>query len=98
MVFPGAFGDPLDPNTLSHNFQKLTRKAGLGHVRLHDLRHFHATLLLQTGTHLKVVQERLGHASIAITADTCSHVAPVLQRASADSFAEAMDGARLSVP
>ena len=55
-------------------------------VRLHDLRYFHATLLLQAGTHLKVVQERLGHSSIAITADTYSHVAPGLQREAADAF------------
>ncbi len=96
LVFPGPFGDPLDPATLTRNFEKLVRKAGLSLVRLHDLRHFHATLLLQAGTHLKVVQERLGHASIAITADTYSHVAPGLQRAAADAFAEAMDRAQMA--
>ena len=89
LVFPGPFGGALEPATLSRNFEKLARKAGLHHVRLHDLRHFHATLLLQAGTHLKVVQERLGHASIAITADTYSHVAPVLQKAAADASAKA---------
>ena len=91
LVFPGPFGDPLDPATLTRNFEKLVRAAGLRHVRLHDLRHFHATVLLQAGIHLKVVQERLGHASIAITADTYSHVAPGLQRAAVHSFAEVMD-------
>ena len=93
LVFPGPFGDPLDPATLTRNFERLAQECGLSHVRLHDLRHFHATVLLQAGTHLKVVQERLGHASIAITADTYSHVAPGLQRSAAESFAEAMDGA-----
>ena len=68
-------------------------RRGLPHVRLHDLRHFHATPRLQSGTHLKVVQERLGHASIAITADTYSHVAPGLQRAAADAFSDAMNPA-----
>ena len=66
--------------------------AGLDGIRLHDLRHFHATVLLSTGTHLKVVQERLGHASIAITADTYSHVALGIQKAAVDAFAQAMDG------
>ena len=91
LVFPGPFGSPLDPNALTRAFTKLSRKVGLRRVRLHDLRHFHATLLLEAGTHLKVVQERLGHSSIAITADIYSHVAPVLQREAADKFAEAMD-------
>ena len=91
LVFPGQFGKPLDPATLTRNFQKLTRKAEIGNVRLHDLRHFHATTLLRSGIHLKVVQERLGHASIAITADTYSHVAPSLQQAAASAFADVMD-------
>ena len=91
LVFPGPFGKPLDPATLTRNFEKLAKKAGIEHVRLHDLRHFHATTLLRAGTHLKVVQERLGHASIAITADTYSHVAPDLQRQAANAFADSMD-------
>ena len=93
LVFPGPFGKPLDPATLTRNFEKLAKKAGIEHVRLHDLRHFHATTLLRTGTHLKIVQERLGHASIAITADTYSHVAPGLQRQAAAAFADLMDSA-----
>ena len=58
---------------------------------MHDLRHFHATLLLQRGTHPKIVQERLGHSSIAITLDTYSHVVPGLQEKAALAFAEAME-------
>ena len=90
LVFPGPMGKPLDPATLTRNFEKLARRAGKRHVRLHDLRHFHASLLLKAGVHLKVVQERLGHSSIAITADTYSHVAPSLQREAADVFARDM--------
>ena len=90
LVFPGPMGKPLDPATLTRNFEKLARRAGKSHVRLHDLRHFHASLLLKAGVHLKVVQERLGHSSIAITADTYSHVAPSLQREAADVFARDM--------
>ena len=90
LVFPGPMGKPLDPATLTRNFEKLVRRAGKSHIRLHDLRHFHASLLLKAGVHLKVVQERLGHSSIAITADTYSHVAPSLQREAADVFARDM--------
>lgn len=49
------------------------------HVRFHDLRHSHATWLLKSGVHPKVVQERLGHATIGITLDTYSHVLPSMQ-------------------
>ena len=75
---------------MTRNFKKLVRRVGKSHIRLHDLRHFHASLLLKAGVHLKVVQERLGHSSIAITADTYSHVAPSLQREAADVFATDM--------
>ena len=90
LVFPGPMGKALDPATLTRNFKKLVRRVGKSHIRLHDLRHFHASLLLKAGVHLKVVQERLGHSSIAITADTYSHVAPSLQREAADVFARDM--------
>ncbi len=62
------------------------RKAGLPHIRLHDLRHTHATLLLSAGVHPKIVSERLGHSSIKITLDTYSHVLPGLQEAAAQRF------------
>jgi Site-specific recombinase XerD len=52
-------------------------------VRFHDLRHTHATQLLKAGVHPKVVQERLGHASIGITLDTFSHVMPGMQEEAA---------------
>ncbi len=60
--------------------------AGVGHVRWHDLRHAHATLMLASGVHPKVVSERLGHASVAITLDTYSHVLPGLQAAAAEAL------------
>ena len=86
LVFPGPVGKPLDPATLTRNFEKLVMRTMMGRFRLHDLRHFHASMLLKAGVHLKVVQERLGHSSIAITADTYSHVAPSLQKEAADVF------------
>lgn len=61
-------------------------------IRLHDLRHTHATALLAAGEHPKVVQERLGHATVSITLDVYSHVIPTMGRAAADRFAEAVFG------
>jgi integrase len=55
-------------------------KPELPAIRFHDLRHAAATLLLRLGEHPKVVQERLGHATIAVTMDIYSHVMPHLQR------------------
>jgi integrase len=80
---------------LTRNFEILVKKAGLRRMRLHDLRHFHATVLLQAGTHPKIVSERLGHSSIAIILDTYSHVVPGLQEQAAQAFATAMDRAKL---
>ena len=48
-------------------------------IRLHDLRHSHATHLLAAGVHPKIAQERLGHSSVGITLDTYSHVLPGMQ-------------------
>jgi hypothetical protein len=56
-------------------------------IRLHDLRHTHASMALASGVHLKVMQERLGHSSISVTADLYSHVAPGLQRDAANEIA-----------
>jgi len=85
-VFAHLDVTPLDPSTVSHTFNKVIRRAGLPHIRLHDLRHTHASLLLQAGTHPKIVQERLGHSSIRVTLDTYSHVMGGLQEAAAQRF------------
>ena len=84
-------GSPINPNAVTHAFQRVIKKAGLKHVRLHDLRHTHATLMLKAGEHPKIVSERLGHANIGITLDTYSHVLPGLQEAAAERFDKVMD-------
>lgn len=86
LVFSRPDGSPPKPDTVTEAFVKIARKAGLNGVRLHDLRHTHATLMLQQGVHPKIVQERLGHATIAVTLDTYSHVLPGLQEAAALRF------------
>lgn len=84
LVFCQANGRPLHAhNIVQRDFRKVAAQAGLGRVRFHDLRHAHATMLLQQGVHPKVVQERLGHASIAMTLDVYSHVVPGMQEAAA---------------
>jgi integrase len=65
-------GLPFDPDSLTKTFSKAIRKTELPHIRLHDLRHTHATLMLRAGIHPKIVSERLGHANIGITLDTYS--------------------------
>ena len=91
-AFAHLDGTPLDPSTVSHAFNKVIRRAGLPHIRLHDLRHTHASLLLQAGTHPKVVQERLGHSSIRVTLDTYSHVVGGLQEVAAQRFDDLLVG------
>ena len=86
LVFAYPDGSPLDPSTVTHAFGKLIKTAGLPHIRFHDLRHTHATLMLKGGVHPKIVSERLGHANIGITLDTYSHVVPGLQEAAALRF------------
>jgi integrase len=61
-------------------------KANLPSIRRHDLRHTAATLRLQAGANVKVVQELLGHSSITLTLDTYSHVTPGMQRESANAM------------
>jgi integrase len=74
LVFAKSDGEPLDPGTVTKTFSRVLAKAGLTHIRFHDLRHTHATLMLKAGIHPKIVQERLGHGSIAVTMDIYSHV------------------------
>ncbi len=71
-------GQPLQPRSLTHAFMKFARRHGF-QIRLHDLRHSHATHMLAAGIHPKIAQERLGHSSVGITLDLYSHVLPGMQ-------------------
>jgi len=72
-------GQPLQPRSLTHAFVKFIRRHGLAPIRLHDLRHTHATHMLAAGVHPKIAQERLGHSSVSVTIDLYSHVLPGMQ-------------------
>ncbi len=79
LVCTKAAGEPVNPNTLTSGFASRVRDMDIPRVRFHDLRHTHATQLLKEGVHPKVAQERLGHATIAVTLDLYSHVMPGMQ-------------------
>lgn len=84
LVFCQPNGRPIDVHNLSRrSFKRILKRAGLPDIRLHDLRHSHASLLLEAGVHPKKVQERLGHSSIRLTLDTYSHLMPAAQEETA---------------
>jgi integrase len=87
LVFCREDGEPLQPRSFSRMFDRHVQQAGLPRIRLHDLRHTWATLALSAGVHPKIVSERLGHASVAITLDVYSHVSAGMQQDAADAVA-----------
>jgi integrase len=91
----GAPGDPLHPERLTRTLQRRIRAYNMSKgteplpvIGPHGLRHTWATLAMAAGIHPKIVQERLGHASIAITLDLYSHVTPTMQSGAAQQVAE----------
>ncbi len=70
--------DALDPAPVNEAFHRALDCAGLPRVRVHDLRHTAATVLLERGVHPRIVQELLGHSTITLTLDTYSHVVPAM--------------------
>ncbi len=79
LVFASVEGKPLDPGVVSHNFSRIAKRAGLGSVRFHDLRHTFASLMLLRGAKPKVISEALGHASVGFTMDVYSHIIEGMQ-------------------
>ena len=69
-------GTDMKPNALSHGYARIAKRCGIEGVRFHDLRHAHATMLLESGVPVHVVQARLGHESIQTTVDIYGHVLP----------------------
>lgn len=80
LVFPSEVGTPLTHSNITQIYKRVLRRANLRtSLRLYDLRHTHATLLLKADVHAKIVSERLGHTTIALTLDVYSHVLPSMQ-------------------
>ncbi|WP_323746067.1 site-specific integrase [Catenulispora pinisilvae] len=97
-VFTTTASTPLTPDRLTRVFLKLLDDSGLPPVRLHDLRHGAASLALQAGADLKVVQDQLGHSSIVTTADTYVSVLPEVARKAAEDTASLVLKAGRLVP
>ena len=83
-------GRPVDPSEISRKFRDVAKKAEAQGVRLHDLRHAFATMLLNSGVHPKIASEALGHSTVGITLDTYSHVLPNMQAVAAAAIQEAL--------
>lgn len=80
IVFLHKDGSVIRPDYVTKKYKKEAKKLGLNKTRFHDLRHTHASWLLQLGENPKVVQERLGHHDVSITLDIYSHVIPSMQK------------------
>lgn len=92
LLFARPDGTPIHPQVFSDRFERLVSAAGLPRVRLHDLRHTHATLALRAGVHPKVVSERLGHSTVSFTLDVYSHAIPEMQSDAAELVAALVAG------
>ncbi len=91
LIFSTRVGTPVNPeNLVNRSFKPLLKKAGLPEIRFHNLRHTCATLLLGRGVHPKLVQELLGHATIAMTLDTYSHYLPSMGDQAAGAMGDAL--------
>ncbi|MCL6455098.1 MAG: site-specific integrase [Alicyclobacillus sp.] len=95
-ILSTASGAPLSQNTLNTVWQRLLPTIDVPKIRFHDLRHTHASLLLQQGVHPKIVSERLGHATVQITLDTYSHVLPGMQKSAANQLDQVLRSTRNS--
>jgi integrase len=76
LLFPSSLGTPVQEYIVRKVFARICAVADVPVMRVHDLRHTAATLMLLAGVNVKVVSERLGHSSIAITLQTYAHVLP----------------------
>ena len=92
LVFCTVAGAVLHPDNVTNAFDRHVAAAGLPRIRLHDCRHTAATVLLEEGVPLKVVSERLGHSSIAITGDLYQHVTEHMQDQAAEKAGQVLLG------
>ena len=90
LVFPNELGGVLNPMALTRALERTGKRVEAGHVKLHDLRHFHASVLLQSGQNPVLVSKRLGHSTVSMTLDIYGHLLPGWQREAAEVFAKAM--------
>lgn len=92
LVFRMPDGRAMRPSYLTSTFPALAVRTGLPRIRLHDLRHSYATMMLLSGVHVKIVSERLGHTNIGMTLDLYSWVLPAQDAQAAEEGAAILDG------
>jgi integrase len=92
LIFAREDGRPIHPDLFSQTFHRTVARLPVPRIRLHDLRHTHATLGLRAGVPPKVMSERLGHATVAFTQDVYGHSLPWREREAADTIAPLMLG------
>lgn len=92
-VFTWPDGRPIHPERITAGFGHLVKVTGARAARFHDLRHFHASVLLAAGQSMKVISERLGHSTLTITADIYTHLSPETDQSAADAAAALIAGA-----
>lgn len=90
LVFCTEAGEPINPEFISRTFKRDLGNANLPDIRFHDLRHGHATQLLELGEDITVISNRLGHSTITLTADTYSHVRETLQKEASDKLGKVL--------
>jgi integrase len=93
LVFTTLAGRPLDPRNVNRSWYTLRDRAGLGSVRLHDLRHSCASFLIAAGASPRTVMKTLGHSQIGLTMNTYAHVLPEIERTAVDAAAPVIFGA-----
>ena len=98
LVFTREDGAMVAPDQASRAFKQIVKRAGLPRIRLHDLRHTHASLALAAGVDIKVVSARLGHSTTAITSDLYTHVIPTVAWAAANAIAATIPPAAKRIP
>jgi integrase len=94
LVFSKIDGSHLPKSTLFNAFNKILNQTNIDRIPIHDLRHTHAVLLLEAGASMKYIQERLGHKSMAVTADIYAHISEKIDKETVSSFEEYMNKIR----
>jgi integrase len=94
LVFANELGDFVNPMKMTRALDKYARLEGAPDMRVHDLRHFHASVLLQSGMNIVLVSKRLGHSSVSMTLNEYGHLLPGWQKEAAQAFAQAMKKAQ----
>lgn len=92
LVFTKTDGSAIHPDLFTLAFDRRVRRVDVPRIRLHDLRHTHASLLRQAGVSPKVVSERLGHATVGFTMQVYAHVIPGMQADAVAAFGDLVFG------